>query len=100
MNERSGPCGRSKQGGARKQVSGASKPANGRASGPVLQSVFLIILDHSAVDATDRPGRHGFVLCCSIRASGRDKGGHYMKEKCNNSGRVSLSVAPCSSHRR
>ena len=27
-------------------MSGASDQANGRASGPVLQSVFLIILDH------------------------------------------------------
>ena len=26
-----------------------SKQANGRASGPVLQSVFLVVLDHSAV---------------------------------------------------
>ena len=30
------------------EVSGASERANGRASGPVLQSVFLAVFDHSA----------------------------------------------------
>ena len=29
-------------------MSGASEQANGRASGPVLQSVFLAVIDHSA----------------------------------------------------
>ena len=29
-------------------MSGASERANGRASGPVLQSVFLAVFDHSA----------------------------------------------------
>ena len=29
-------------------MSAASKRANGRASGPVLQSVFLAVIDHSA----------------------------------------------------
>ena len=29
------------------EVSGASERANGRASGPVLQSVFLAVIDHS-----------------------------------------------------
>ena len=38
------------------QVSGASKRANGRASGPVLASVFLVDLTHSA-----------FYLCLSRR---------------------------------
>ena len=33
-------------------MSGASKRANGRASGPVLQSVFLAVLDHSAITQT------------------------------------------------
>ena len=28
-------------------MSGASEQANGRASGPILQSVFLVVLDHS-----------------------------------------------------
>ena len=32
------------------EVSGASERANGRASGPVLQSVFLAVFDHSAGD--------------------------------------------------
>ena len=41
-----GTC--SKQNGVSKRVSGAGKPANGRASGPVLTSGFLIILHHSA----------------------------------------------------
>ena len=31
------------------EVSGASERANGRASGPVLQSVFLAVFDHSAL---------------------------------------------------
>ena len=31
------------------RVSGASERANGRASGPVLQSVFLAVIDHSGV---------------------------------------------------
>ena len=34
-------------------MSGASERANGRASGPVLQSVFLAVLDHSVVVATN-----------------------------------------------
>ena len=33
--------------GASEQLSGESEQANGRASGPVLQSVFLAVLDHS-----------------------------------------------------
>ena len=33
-------------------MSGASEQANGRASGPVLKSAFLVILAHSA----DKPG--------------------------------------------
>ena len=32
------------------EVSGASERANGRASGPVLQSVFLAVFDHSGVE--------------------------------------------------
>ena len=49
MNERSGAHERSEQGGASERVSGASERANGRASGPVLQSVFLAVIDHSAI---------------------------------------------------
>ena len=30
-------------------MSGASERANGRASGPVLQSVFLAVIDHSVM---------------------------------------------------
>ena len=37
------------QGGVSKQVSGASEQANGQVSSLVLQSVFLAILDHSAM---------------------------------------------------
>ena len=43
MSERRGARKQSKQGGASKWVSGASE----RASGPVHQSVFLAVLDHS-----------------------------------------------------
>ena len=38
----------SEQGGASKRVSGVSERANGRVSGPVLQSVFCVVLAHSA----------------------------------------------------
>ena len=33
-------------------MSGATEQTNGRASGPVLQSVFLVVLDHSAQKET------------------------------------------------
>ena len=49
MSERSGGRERSEQSGASEQVSGVSERANGRASGPVLQSVFLAVLDHSVI---------------------------------------------------
>ena len=47
MSERSGGRKRSEQSRASERVSGASERANGRASGPVLQSVFLAVIDHS-----------------------------------------------------
>ena len=47
-SERSGGRERSEQSGASERVSGASERANGRAIGPVLQSAFLAVLDHSA----------------------------------------------------
>ena len=46
-NERSGACKQNGQGGASECVGGVSKQANGRASGPVLTSRFLVVLDHS-----------------------------------------------------
>ena len=52
VSERTSECSggreRSEQSEASERVSGASKRANGRASGPVLQSVFLAVIDHSA----------------------------------------------------
>ena len=48
-SERSGGRERSEQSGASEGVSGASERANGRASGPVLTSLFLFVPDHSAV---------------------------------------------------
>ena len=45
MSERSGGREQSEQSGASEQVSGASERANGRASGPALQSVFLAVID-------------------------------------------------------
>ena len=48
-SERSGGRERSEQSGASEWVSSASEQANGRASGPVLQSVFLAVIDHSAL---------------------------------------------------
>ena len=47
MSERSGGRERSEQSGASERVSGASERAIGRASGPVPQSVFLAVIDHS-----------------------------------------------------
>ena len=47
MSERSGGREQSEQSRASKWVSGVSERANGRASGPVLQSVFLAVIDHS-----------------------------------------------------
>ena len=44
VSERASECG-----GASKRVSSVSGRANGRASGPVLQSGFFVILDHSAM---------------------------------------------------
>ena len=35
--------------GASEHVSGASEQANGQASGPILLSVFLAVIDHSAL---------------------------------------------------
>ena len=49
MSEHSGGRERSEQSGASERVSGASERGNGRASGPVLQSVFLAVIDHSAL---------------------------------------------------
>ena len=46
-SERNGASEQSEQCGANKWVSGVSELGNGQASGPVLTSGFLIILDHS-----------------------------------------------------
>ena len=53
MSESSGGRERSEQSGASERVSGASERANGRASGLVLQSVFLAVFDHSAAVQPD-----------------------------------------------
>ena len=42
------------------RVSSASERASGRASGPVLQSVFLAVLDHSDVKAAKIPTSEAF----------------------------------------
>ena len=49
MSEYSGAHEQSEQGGSIERVSGASERANGQASGPVLTSGFLFVLDHSAL---------------------------------------------------
>ena len=46
-SERSGGRERSDHTGASERVSGASERANGRASGPVLMSRFMAVLNHS-----------------------------------------------------
>ena len=48
-SERSGGREQSEQSGASERVSGASEPANGRVSGPVLMSLFLFVPDHSGL---------------------------------------------------
>ena len=48
-SERSGGRERSEQSGASEWVSGASKRVKGRASGPVLTSRFMAVLNHSAL---------------------------------------------------
>ena len=48
-SEYSGAWEGSEQGGESKRVSGASERANGRASGSVLQSRFLVILAYSGM---------------------------------------------------
>ena len=53
-SECSGTREQSEPGGASKRVSGASEQANGRASGPVLQSGFLVVLDYKALEETCR----------------------------------------------
>ena len=60
MSERSGGRERSEQSAASERVSGASERANGRASGPVLQSVFLAVLDHS--DEAELNGMNSLYL--------------------------------------
>ena len=49
-SERSRVREQSEECGASEQVSGKRKRANGRASGPVLQSVFLVVVAHSRMD--------------------------------------------------
>ena len=49
--ERSGGRERSEQSAASERVSGASERANGRASGPVLTSLFLFVPDRSGMGA-------------------------------------------------
>ena len=48
MSERSKGRERSEQSGASKRVSGVRERMNGRASGPVLSSLFSFVPDHSA----------------------------------------------------
>ena len=48
-SEHSGAREQSELGGVRERESGASERANGQASGPVIQSGFLVDLGHSAL---------------------------------------------------
>ena len=58
---------RSKQCRAIERVSGASEKVNGRASGPVLTSGFLIIPAHSGV------GARALFKCVYIRGQSKKK---------------------------
>ena len=62
MNERSGAR---EQSEASKFVSGAIQRVNGRASGPVLQSILLAVLDHSA---RMRRSKHSSVISFFARS--------------------------------
>ena len=63
MSERSGGREQNKQSGASKQVSVERERANGRASGPVLQSVFLAVLAHSdSADSADSASLKPFTF--------------------------------------
>ena len=61
-SERSGGRERSEQSGASEWVSGASELANGRASGPVLTSLFLFVPDHSAAACVRYMQRYRFLF--------------------------------------
>ena len=54
-SECSGGRERSEQSGASERVSGASERVNGQVSGPVLQSVFLAVIDHSEGEKRQSP---------------------------------------------
>ena len=64
-------------------MSGARERANGRASGPLLQSLFLTVIDHSAATRDDEPTRNGhrahskstwrhLALCSRANSASRD----------------------------
>ena len=74
VSERTSAAERSENCGASKLESGASKLANGEASGPVLTSQFMAALNHSAeaqknTDSTSMPDQRFFFQmrsCISI----------------------------------
>ena len=61
MSEHSEARERSEQCGAIERESGASELANGRASGQVLQSVFLVVLAHNAVEKKRERNQEGLL---------------------------------------
>ena len=58
-SERSGAREQSEYCGASERVSGASERVNGRASGSVLQSVFLVILAHGGEEEEEEEDEEG-----------------------------------------
>ena len=76
MSERSGGRERSEQSGVSQRVSGASERANGQASGPVLQTVFLAVFDHSEFvleHGQQQKPRRPTTTTTTITATGDDK---------------------------
>ena len=65
-SERSGVYVQREQGRMSEQVSGTSEQANGRASGPILQSGFFVILAHSAL--TNKSSSSGASVVNDTRA--------------------------------
>ena len=77
MNEHSRTCERSEQYRASKYVSSARERVNGRASGPVLTSRFLVVLNHCVASAMwvslpNRPSGQGVGIVGGWRV-GRER---------------------------
>ena len=85
VSERSGGRERSELSGVSEQVSSASERANGRASGPVLSSLFLFVPDHSALVPCRHRNESNMVTACEKSFSSSIK---RMFEQEKNGGKI------------